>query len=187
MTVYVDTPAGQRSGSSVIEVVSTPPGPMGSSQNDVRGEAVAVDLPDGTLFALLRSPTDRSGAPYYVGRAYAGVLPRGQDWKTDIDMLKRQTYPAPLPMDDMPLLVRFGNPADARTIEVLDPANLSPSFGPRVRLKRIVVQMTDDPVTETIERRLPSFGPGTGFAEWIRSLDFHDPRRLSDVDFRRGF
>ena len=61
LTVEIDTPQGLRSGSSVIEVEQS----MGSTAMSgfgrrlarrVRGEAVAVDLPDGrTLFALLRS------------------------------------------------------------------------------------------------------------------------------------
>ena len=187
MTVYVDTPAGPRSGSSVIEVVSSPPLPMGSSQEEVRGEAVAVDLPGGTLFALLRSPTDRSAAAYYPGRAYADALPYGSDSKTDLDILRRQTEPAPLPRDQLPMLVRFRDPADARTIEVLGPSDLAASFGAGVRLNRVDIQMTDDPVTSTIEGRLPSFRAGSGYAEWIRSLDVNDPRRLSAVDFRTGF
>src|SRR5207253_11489286 len=82
MTVYVDTPAGPRSGSSVIEVVYSPPVLMGHSQSDVRGEAVAVDLPGGTLFALLRSPTDRSAAAHYAGHAGAGASPPGNDTRT---------------------------------------------------------------------------------------------------------
>jgi hypothetical protein len=184
MTVYVDTPAGQRSGSSVIEVVSSTPAPMGSFRDDVRGEAVAVDLPGGIVFALLRSPTNISAAGHYAFQAYAAALPRGSDWPTRIDTLKRQTAPARMSDNDLPMFVRFRDPADARTIEVLSPSN---DFGPGLRLNHIDIQITDDPVTETIESRLPSFRPGTGFAEWIRSLDFQDPRRLSDVDFRRGF
>lgn len=186
MTVYVDTPAGPRSGSSVIEVVSSPAAPMGSSQNDVRGEAVAVDLPGGTLFALLRSPTDRSAAAHYVGHAFASALPADQDWRVGIDNLKRQTAPAPLPRDALPTLVRFRDPADARTIEVLSPSNLAAGFGPGVRLNRVEIQMTDDPVTSTIERRLPNFRAGSGFVEWVRTLGANDSRRVSNLDFRRG-
>ena len=187
MTVYVDTPAGQRSGSSVIEVVSTPAAPMGSSQEDVRGEAVAVDLPGGTLFALLSDRTHESAAAYYVGRAYAAVLPYGSDSRTHLDILRRQTEPAALPRDELPPLIRFRNPADSRTVEALDPSNLAAGFGPGVRLNRVEVQMTNDPVTSTIESRLPNFGAGSGYDAWSATLRFNDPRNLAAQDFRIGF
>jgi len=178
MTVYVDTPAGPQSGSSVIEIVTSPPFLMGSTQTNVRGEAVAVDLPGGTLFALLRSPTNPSAAGNYASNAYHDAMPYG------VDILKRQTAPVLLPRDNYyPQLVRFRDPHDARTVEVLDPSNL----GAGARVSRIVIQMTDDPVTETIESRLPDFGKGSGYGEWLGQLDFHDHRRIFTTDFRRGF
>jgi hypothetical protein len=184
MTVYVDTPAGPRSGSSVIEVVTSPPFLMGSTQSNVRGEAVAVDLPGGTLFALLRSSTNPSAAGNYASNAYRDAMPHGYDWKTGVDTLKRQTAPALLPRDNYyPRFVRFRDPHDARTVEVLDPSNL----GAGARINHIVIQMTDDPVTETIEGRLPDFGKGSGYGEWLGQLDFHDQRRIFTTDFRRGF
>lgn len=180
MTVYVDTPAGQRSGSSVIEVVTSPAVMMGSTQSDVRGEAVAVDLPDGTLFALLRSPTNRSAAANYAYNAYRHAFPSGagRDWRTSVDILMRQTGPGLLTRADYPQFVRFRDPRDARTIRPLDPAYLDTSFGRGVRLNRIEIQMTQDPVTETIDARLPNFGAGSGF----------DPMsQVSRSDFRQGF
>lgn len=64
LTVEVETPEGLRTGSSVIEVMQriVRPGSHPSSwaiDRRIRGEAVAVDLPQGqTLFALLRSESD---------------------------------------------------------------------------------------------------------------------------------
>ena len=188
MTVYVDTPTGSRSGSSVIEVVTSPNLPGGNPANsEVRGEAVAVDLPGGPLFALLSSPTNPSAAETYAAYAYAAAGPIGHDWRTVAETIKRQTAPAVLPAEYLPRLVRFRDPADARTIEVVDPRDLAAGFGSGFRLNRVVIQSTEEPVTSTIETRLPSFRAGSGFAEWIRSLDVNDPRRLSSQDFRRGF
>jgi hypothetical protein len=187
MTVYVDTPAGPRSGSSVIEVVSSPPAPMGSYQDDVRGEAVAVDLPAGTLFAMLKSPNSESAAGHYAPHAHAAALPDGSDWRARLETLKRQTAPAALPAEYLPTFIRFRDPADPRTAEALDPANLAAGFGSGVRLNRVVIQITEDPVTSTIESRLPNFSPGSGYAEWVGTLRYDDPRRLSNLDFRRGF
>lgn len=188
MTVYVDTPAGPRSGSSVIEVKTSPPGPLSSTAYgaEVRGEAVAVDLPGGTLFAMLKSPNSESAAELYAFNAYTAALPYGYDWKTGVETLKRQTAPALLPRDRLPWLVRFRDPADPRTSEVLEPANLAAGFGPGVRLNRVVIQITEDPVTSTIESRLPNFSR-SDYGAWLGTLRYNDPRRLSKVDFRRGF
>ena len=61
LTVEVDTPQGLRTGSSVIQVASSVSGPYalrpGVVSTQVKGEAVAVDLPGGkVLFALLSKP-----------------------------------------------------------------------------------------------------------------------------------
>jgi hypothetical protein len=183
----VDTPAGTGSGSSVIEVVSSPPVLMGSSQDNVRGEAVAVDLPGGTLFALLRSPTNPSAAGHYAPNAFSAALPTGSDQRTRLEILKRQTAPAALPAEYLPRFVRFRDPADPRTVEVLEPANLAAGFGSGVRLNRVVIQITEDPVTSTIESRLPSFGAGSGYDAWSAALRHGDPRNLATQDFRTGF
>jgi hypothetical protein len=52
------------------------------------------------------------------------------------------------------MLVTFGNLRDPMSVTEVDPANLSAQFGEGVRLRRITVQVTDDDVTEGIERRL---------------------------------
>lgn len=190
MTVHIDTPSGPRSGSGVIEVAYAAPGPLSASafRREVRGEAVAVDLPGGTtLFALLGSHEDRdSGAELYADQAYAGALPHGYDWKEGVEALRRQTEAAVLPAGHSPRLVRFRNPNDARTIEVLDPSDLEAALGPGVRLDRVEIRITEDPVTSANEARLPSLGKGSGWDEWVRSLRYDDPRYISSRDLRRG-
>lgn len=68
--------------------------------------------------------------------------------------------------DEFPLLVRFRDINNPATAEKVDPADLASSFGPGTRLRRVVVAVTDDDVTVSIERR---------FAWWENYLD----RRLS--------
>lgn len=53
-----------------------------------------------------------------------------------------------------PTLVRFGDIADPTTVAKVDPEDLAASFGTGVKLRRITVQLTDDPVTTGIEKRL---------------------------------
>ena len=62
-----------------------------------------------------------------------------------------------LPQWLYPMLVTFTDIDDPSSVQRVDPANLAASFGPGVTLKRITVEVTKDPVTTGIEKRL---GPG---------------------------
>ena len=52
------------------------------------------------------------------------------------------------------MLVTFGDLSDPTSVAEVDPDDLAATFGEGVRLKRITVQLTDDPVTTGIEKRL---------------------------------
>ena len=170
LTVEVETPVGLKSGSSVIEVQQTLVRAGSSPANQaverrVRGEAVAVDLPGGmTLFALLRAKNNvdwatlvfpklapqRKGEPFVeqldnvLEVTGTQVLPR--KWPPRLYVPESEAYP---------LLVTFEDQADPTTVAEVDPDDLSASFGKGVRLKRLTVELTDDPVTTGIDRRLP--------------------------------
>ena len=60
---------------------------------------------------------------------------------------------------DLPLLVRFRDINDPRTVERVDANDLAASFGPGVYLKRATIEITRDPVTTGIEKRLAWLGP----------------------------
>ena len=178
LTVEVDTPNGMRSGSSVIEVYTAMSGPINiPSPNTLvkrmKGEAVAVDLPNGqTLFALLRS---ESSVEWAKG-AIENIIPRsdippreGNDYPRRFDLMLQRTglyelprqFPNPPPYIDKtdkptayPMLVTFKDIADPKTVERVDPDNLAATFGKGYALKRITMQLTDDPVTVGIEKRL---------------------------------
>jgi hypothetical protein len=86
-----------------------------------------------------------------------------------------------------PTLVRFRDINDPRTIDVVDPADLTASFGPNIRLKSVTVQITDKPVTYTnIDQILPYADAGKDFAKWYASLPFSDQNRLGPDDFYQG-
>ncbi len=173
MTVEVDTPQGLRTGSSVYQVSAYNTGSIlpDAAKRDwqIKGEAVAVDLPGGrTLFALLRTGahfTDMMGLsmnslhPDFEGTGYDVVGVAGD--------LASGDYPGPAEVApaDYPLLVTFRDMQDPTSVTRVDPANLAASFGPGVRLKRIVVEVTDDDVTSGIEKRLPKPDP-KGFFNW---------------------
>ena len=52
------------------------------------------------------------------------------------------------------MLVTFGDLHDPKSVVTVDPADLAKSFGEGITLKRITVQITDEPVSKSIEKRL---------------------------------
>lgn len=155
MTVEVDTPQGLRSGSSVREISSglqTIPGKGGPTPSTkFKGEAVAVDLPNGrALFAILEEtinvtsifePDDRTPELFVANVAKLGR--RDQRGRTVV-----------LPPDQYPMLVTFRDINDPTSVQAVEPANLAASFGPGVKLRRITLEITGDGVTSGIEKRL---------------------------------
>lgn len=164
LTVEVETPEGLKTGSSVIEVTVTEQKGINGSHLDVKmkGEAVAVDLPGGqTLFALLDKA---ASAPTDAVEEQLGLLPVDSNWRDTARRIKAQTDVFELPRSitvrgkdvaTYPTLVYFRDLSDPRSVETVLPTNLASSFGLGVRLKRITIQVTDDEVTEGIEKRFP--------------------------------
>jgi hypothetical protein len=167
LTVEVQTPEGLRSGSSVIQVRqrvkwrdSKPKG----VRRRVHGEAVAVDLPNGsTLFALLRGEDITNWpetimarlAPEVKGEPYIEKLDDMLALKGEVELPR--TFPAYGPYDERsayPMLVTFADIADPTSVQLVDPDDLAATFGEGTALKRITVQITDAPVTAGIEKRL---------------------------------
>lgn len=184
LTVEVDTPEGVKTGSSVIEVQVSETGkdalvtPEASGINSkYKGEAVAVDLGDGRyLFALLRGESYTGEAsriaaaafnpPRYGNEVDYNYLERIRD-------MKNMDGVAEVPRDAWPMLVSFGDLADPTSVELVDLDDLPASFGEGVSLRRITVQMTDDPVTTGIEKRL-------GWLNSYRDLHFDGTSTVSE-------
>jgi len=165
MTVEVETPQGLRAGSGVIEVKLSDPGwggmPTEGTSARVRGEAVTVDLPGGrVLFALLRSPFNYDAAAVYPYDALKPSRYRGEYALVErTKEMKRIRGAGVLPEKSYPRLVTFDDLADPASVRLVDSENLAATFGEGVRLRRITVQITHDPVTAGIEQKLP----------WLRS------------------
>lgn len=216
LTVEVDTPEGLRTGSSVIEVhtsvasdYSIPtPGVVGYR---VRGEAVAVDLgPRGDLFALLRTENDLDWPGYIMFRMARGLphahvqggkYDRNRNFQAQFAAMlenrdlvalpsKFPSPPFPKGMVARPLLVGFKDIADPKSVERLDPDDLAITYGEGVRLRRITVQLTDDPVTTGIVRMLPWLPKQRGSLFPIpvgKSLkDLPVGALITEGDFKRG-
>lgn len=195
LMVEVETLAGIKSGFAVHEVEfsksSVDLGELSPKQSSrLRGEAVAVDLPDGqTLFVLIPDTyavlkmLDPAGPEGWIEKAFrvaGGDTPKGP-----------QTFAFSSPQNygkgaEYPLFVRFKDIKDPKTVELVMPNDLAASFGAGVRLKRFMAEVTDEDVTVGIERRLPSFGPETEFDKWRRTIPFGDPRGISKNSFKSG-
>jgi hypothetical protein len=183
LTVEVETPEGVKSGHSVNEVIWTRSGSvekalfggLAGGGFQVKGEAVAVDLPNGqTLFVLLRSPASEE---------WAGWVSHD---------VPKDGSAAPVPRkdnmgnDNIPYFVRFKDIADPKSVEQVDADDLAKSFGRGYRLKALTLQRTSEPVTTGIGRLLPSYASESGFDDWYRALPYGDARRITRDDFSKG-
>jgi hypothetical protein len=168
ITVEVETPEGVRTASAVREVTLVQPPDWeifsGGARRELRGEAVAIDLPGGrTLFALLGPPMDE--AAYMPFQLFDELLAQVDqiedpnrnrpDHQKRIGYLNRERPSAEVTGDLLPDFVYFTNPADPTTVQLADHANLEETFGEGYRLKRVSIAVTDAPVTVSIARRLP--------------------------------
>ena len=167
LILEVETPEGTKVGSSVVayrfHLNSTFERMSGSTWHDriLRGEATVVDLgARGLLFALLRNDLDRPDSikgpsPLWFRDAYkARGYDDGEHILELIDAIKRDKPRMELPPSRAPFLVRFRDIDDPATVEKVDPNNLAKSFGAGVKLTRMVVEVTDAPITEEIAKRL---------------------------------
>jgi hypothetical protein len=182
LTLEVDKQdGGVASGSSVSEIgchesklVNAFWG-MGGGSFWITGEAVYVDLGPGrrplvALLAMDLDPSTRYGPPLdllsklygqgrsgsdcdMVGRLAAAQgsrdLPRGRRWR-----------------GVLPVLVTFGDVNDPRSVIEVDPNDLGATLGGNVLLRKATIEITREPVTETIVQRLP----------WLKTMSM-DPHR----------
>lgn len=164
MTVEVQTPEGVRSGSAVRKVTFRRRRGFflveGSPSWDVKGQAVVVDLPNGKrLYALMRSGENRE----YGARIADDVLGDGRrvlGWPRPAELYpnaskKTVGYRLKSGAGLVPMLVTFGNSTDPMSVQLVDPHNLEPVFGPGYELKRITIDVVERPVTTGIKSRLP--------------------------------
>ena len=180
------TVEGAVTGSAVYEVLATKTRmvllaeekPGGSL---LRGEALVLERSDGPVFVLLKRPDSGNSLAAAVTYALAPDLPQGghENFWTAMGELGGWfgSAKAELPRADWPLMVRFRDINDPRSVERVDPA--------AVGVKRIVLETTSDEVTTGIEKRLgwlrnggltldPGGGPTVNptFAQTVRQNAF---------------
>jgi hypothetical protein len=186
LTLVVETPTGEVSGSAVVEVDGNMwqlPGSANEISYSVRGEATVVEvLPGRYLFALLGGSEGRFHAA--ASDRFPGL--KRAEW---LPLIPRQREPASLLPDHVPMLVTFDDIARPETVREMDPDNLAAVFGQGVRLKVVTLEITREAVTEgQVEGVLgwlgpypePALGPATG---QTANIPFY--RRVHMGDFIR--
>ncbi len=123
--------------------------------SSARGEAVVVDFGDkGQLFVLLKGDDKNTNANAdRIVRAAFGLekFSRANERYRNLRALSGSVD---LPASKLPVLVRFRDINDPKSVERVDPANLAASFGDGVKLIKATIEITNDPVTMGIEKRL---------------------------------
>jgi hypothetical protein len=193
LTLEADVDGKSKSASGVIEVTySKQPEIAGQHELSIgyRGEAVALDFgARGTLFALLKADTDsRSGPEWIVLRAFkfpGGSLSRSVE--EGVKQGQRLSGKRELSLDSLPMLVRFRDINDPKTVERVDPHNIAERFGPCAKLVRATLEI----VPSGFRRfNLIDFGGGgepltTGIEKWLVWLPQYYDRMLDGL--RDGF
>lgn len=154
MTVEVATPDGIKTGSSVMKVTAYKSFRLTSEEKagggGLTGEAVVVDLPGGPLFVTLKMPRAGDNLDTVTTLTLAPETPRGQldAYVAAVNDLGGpfSNAKAELPRANWPLMVRFRDIADPKSVEQVDPEVIG--------VKRILVETTGDAVTTGIEKQL---------------------------------
>ena len=194
LALEVETPQGSKTASSVIQVAVTPKfvhwNPSASPIIvRVEGEAIFLDLGQGknviaTLgFGPTGANTDR------LSRLPSEVLggDNGQSYKRARTWEGRAELHGGL----IPTLVTFGDPADPRTLRVVQPDEFVAVLGPGYRFKGAWIEMTKDDVTRgRIQEKLPWVGSYDAERIAERQMRLADQGKGSSgtpgMKFRRG-
>ena len=200
-TIIIDTPEGEKSGSAVREMTfSMSPCARREvepcrAEVSTKGEAVVIDL--GKRGIVFSTMTDSS---YYAvfdlflgspGETIAGVKYYSslKNAKASLNQSPFPTYPT----TQYPMMVTFKDMKDPKTVELVYQSeririanqmadeykitdNFEKLFGKGVKIKDVIIEMTDENVTRKISDYLPSFGNETGFWEWKNKLKYEDYR-----------
>ncbi|WNM62090.1 hypothetical protein [Candidatus Nitrospira neomarina] len=152
MTLEVEVEEQLYTGTSVVKVRVKESEPLTKQlgyplQFGAKGEAAFVELPGSRyLFALLDGGPPDSGPQTNAVNVFKDQLPKGNPERFAV--LSKSRFMTDLPRSHYPLLVAFMDINDPNSVREVDPENLAATFGPGVSLKRITLEITDEPITE---------------------------------------
>ncbi|MCK9908663.1 hypothetical protein MXD81_05955 [Microbacteriaceae bacterium K1510] len=193
ITIEVSARDAVHSGSSVIQVRLDADGirlPESSAVSTTTlGEATFVDLGEGrNLIALLASGATASDVDFparvilsRLASLFSGASPaKFPDLAGSWDLAEDQ-FPTFITFDDV------RNPATAR---IVVPSDFERVFGPATRLRRVRIEITNDPVTWSIQTHLPwwtdSGRPAAVARQSLLSNSHFGPSIEPEMLFKRG-
>lgn len=139
LTVSVKTPNGVVSGSSVARVTWGEVNSVHNYPASYSGEATVINLGDRYLFALLQEDTKYLGLRTFLTGGVGEELFAKMSKIRGTKRVKQEHYP---------LLVTFDDINDPTSVKEVDPENLAATFDPGYSLQSIMLEITDNPVTE---------------------------------------
>lgn len=148
LTVVVDTPAGEVSGSAVVQVNVTYYGQLPATGSEVdyeiSGEATSVEItPTQYLFVLLDGSEERFHRA--ARERFQGM--KRQEWLREIG---RQEAPIIIPPEQMPPMVAFLDISDPSFVRSVDADSFEQVFGDGYHLKEVLLEITDEPVVSGV-------------------------------------
>jgi hypothetical protein len=169
---------GSYSGASVYEILAEKVnGPRMAEERPgssiIRGEALALETPSGPVFVLLQPAEGGADLIGAITRALAPDIPwDGQPsfWKA-VNRLGGwfADAKADLPRAVWPMMVRFGDINDPKTVERVDPTAIG--------VTRIALETTGDAVTTGIEKRLGWLATHNGALAYDGSMHPNAPEK----------
>lgn len=152
LTITVETPAGDVSGSAVSAVSWRKQwfrwDGMGWSY-DLTGEALVVEVTPGRyLFALLKG----AGTTEYMGSVAAASIVGREGRVLDAALFSevegKRGQMITVPVYQYPMMVTFDDITKPETVREVDPDDLAAVFGEGVRLKAVTLEITREAMTE---------------------------------------
>lgn len=176
MTVEVETPEGAKTGSAVREVsVQQHKRFIRDSAGvdiNVRGEAVVVELLNGEKIFAVLGEDEAWNVVFKAFKGPPGLSDEGIKFYSEL-MAKTTLEPKYYPP-----LVMFKNQNDPRSLIRIDDKT-NDEFNRKYQLKKITLEMTDEPVTwGQIDKYLPNNFDEVVVEGW-KKLSFEDRKKLS--------
>jgi hypothetical protein len=166
LTLSVETPEGVKSAYNVVEITH---GTVvivanGGTVTHARGEALYLDLGPGRrpLVALITHTYNASNPLGWAEVTPFNVLQKAYgekhtDYGDNYEYLAKMVQyrgAKEIAPPDLPDLVTFADVNDPKSVMAVDANDLAATLGPGVKWKSITLEVTDEPLTSGIEKRL---------------------------------
>jgi len=176
LTVYVNTPDGELSASSITEVTITHsdgkfvfPEARGA-RFDFRGEAIALEITPGNYLFVLLNNTDNlphKAFPQFINRS--GRL---GEWAGSIQEHREVGL---VPNSDYPMMVTFIDIDDPMSVQLVNSENFQETFGVGFSLSKMTLEIVEEDASfGRVDRILPwltEIWPATLDGQRIRTAD----------------